>query len=107
MQLRMTDLMMKHYHLFDLDIDPKLRKSMLRHLTRMLAMCIMGAALATDDEGYKKIAALRNELKEFDEKMLRKVERHPMIFGQRILLKFGHKFNRRFYGWLGKTFNFN
>jgi hypothetical protein len=80
---------------------------MLRHLTRMLAMCFMASGVAGTAEAKQQVRALRTEIRAFDARLYRRLHLHPMIWGQRLLGLLGTGLNRRFYAWLGKTYNFN
>lgn len=107
MQIKMTELMVYQYHLSELDIHPKLRRYMQRHLTRMLSMCLMAAGVDGSKQAKQQVDELRAKIRQYDDRMHRRLNVHPMIWGQRMLGVLGTKINRKFYSWIGKAFHFN
>lgn len=107
MQIKMTELMVYQYHLSELDIHPKLRRYMRRHLTRMLSMCLMAAGVDGSKQAKRQVSGLRAKIRRYDGRTYRRLSLHPMILGQRMLGALGTKVNRRFYTWVGKAFHFN
>lgn len=107
MTLTITRTMIGRFKLYELNIPRKLRRYMIRHLRRMVAMCYMAGGIASTAATKKKLRDMRNHLKRHDKRCYRRVMWHPMIMGQRLLACFGKGTNRKLYTWIGKKYRFN
>lgn len=70
-QLRVTRIMMRAYHLYEDVTERKLRRYMLSYLTLMMAVCSIFSKLSDKSDVMDNLAALWDELRQFDARMYR------------------------------------
>ena len=96
-------------HAFDWENlePPRLRRYIVRHFIRLVAMCILPLSIRGQAEDKAKLDALWDEIEAVDEDLYRKVRTHPFPLGQILLHKLGPDTRERVYRWIGKTWRFN
>lgn len=85
----------------------RLRRYLVRHFIRLVAMSILALTLRGQEEDKQKLEQLWQDIKLHDKKLYRKVKAHPMPVGQTLLLTFHPEMRQRVYRWIGKTWRFN
>ena len=106
-QFRITRIMMKAYHLYDDIEEPKLRSCMMGYFTMMMVVCSVFTKLSDDPTMPAKLKQLWLELKEFDEKMYRKVRWGVLGIGTNLPTKAGEKTTVGLYRIAQRIFKFN
>lgn len=79
-QLTVTRIMMRAYHLYDLDDvpDPKLRRYMIGHLTLMMSVCSVISKMSKAPDARKNLDDLWHELMHYDIRMYNRA-RHGLV----------------------------
>lgn len=97
-------------HAFDdwSELQPnRLRRYLVRHFIRLIAMCILALTIRGQEEDKQKLRELWKDIKTHDKKLYRKVRSHPMPIGQAFLMVLKPDLRQRVYRWIGKTWRFN
>ena len=106
MTVTVTEQMICAYRLSEMTLPKKLKQYLIRHLTRMVAMCILSDSLQKNVDLSDRVHALAQLAKKQDIETYRRIYRHPMILAQKAFRVLGPRVNHRFYQWLSKAFHF-
>lgn len=105
-QFRVTDIMIKSHHLYDVE-SSELRAYMLGYITLMMAICTVFAKLSGKPEDKKKLRETWAELKEFDLKMYRHARWSLLGILGNIPSKVGDVLTTNIYKAVSKVVKFN
>lgn len=105
-QFRVTDIMIKSHHLYDVE-SKELRAYMLGYITLMMAICTVFTKLSEKPENYVKLKETWAELKSFDAKMYHHARWSLLGILGNIPSKFGDVLTRNIYKAVSKVVKFN
>lgn len=106
-QLRITQIMVDAYHLFDEVHCDALRSYMLKYLTLMMAISSLFGHMSDDPTADAKVKALWDHLKEFDSRMYAKARHHVLGIGTNLPGKVGKGITSALYHVARKVVKFN
>lgn len=106
MQIFVTQEMMRRVRLESVR-PQRLQKYMYRHMSRMIAMCLMPLGIDGTTEAKEKIETFWDELENINPVAAKKLRAMPILRTQRLLAKAGSMVNAKVYNMISKVYIMN